>query len=266
MSLQIPEFFLKWMPSETERWLIGENSIDCKNCLMVHKENPLGEKPYLKSLKCCTFHPFTANFLIGGVLREGGEGATIIESIIESKGFLLPIGLVASDSYQYSFRKMGKENFGRDSKLLCPFFNRQKENCLIWAFRGSECISYRCSSRFGRQGGKVWQFIRDYLFEIEMVIVQHSLLEKGYSCQELNTQLDMIRVSQFSDSPQPQLYENRLNFLWVHNKGNVIGYFCEVYDWASRLSYLNLVEMGLTPHEEFQFKLLQEIEKIDANA
>jgi Fe-S-cluster containining protein len=81
------------------------------------------------SLKCCTHHPTLPNFLVGGILASGGEGAALVVELLfpEASRWL----------------KERPSGFGRDETCRCPFL-LEEGRCGIWKHRYSVCATWFC--------------------------------------------------------------------------------------------------------------------------
>ena len=60
---------------------VPKESINCFQCKMVQKEI------YSEKLKCCTYHPFLANFAVGAILDKSNAGSEVVLNKIKNREF-----------------------------------------------------------------------------------------------------------------------------------------------------------------------------------
>ena len=158
----------KIYPQGYEPWLAQrltisrhETAATCDNCAMVKPSGLTRDKgPFLNHLKCCTYFPYLPNFSLGA-LSEADLAKTY------ERGILLPVGLYPSIEEQNKKEILGHEAFGKKEELLCPFFDRIKNQCSIWASRPGVCTSYFCKSDQGQKGLDFWKSVESYLNHFE---------------------------------------------------------------------------------------------------
>lgn len=250
--------YLKWLPDPVkDNWLV--EPLDCSQCLMTNSLNPKGAKPYRQDLKCCTFQPFIPNFSIGHILNQGGKAAHRQIERIKLGAFYLPIGEVASPDYVQRFLAKKEDDFGRRQDLLCPHMDQRSQQCSIWNQRGSECATFFCQSKFQDKGETFWSALREYLHWLEMVLVQNALLEKGFSMQEIEAQLDWLNWSVRSevDSIRDTMNEDLSKRYWGHHETRKLEFFKEVARWSDQLQFSDLDTIGLNERPEFLNSLLE---------
>ena len=258
---------LKWLPKIVQERLITETKANCSDCVMSRNENPLGLKPFEASLKCCTFHPFTPNFAVGGILNNSQlKGREVVRGLIRDLNFVFPIGIVAPPSYQAKFANKGKLVFGRSAEMLCPFFNSQNRNCGIWTQRSSECMSYHCVSDYGAKGDDFWITVKEYLYAAEMHLSQMAMLEKGYDFKEVEENLKWVRL----DSPESMDLNTRQNSLeaqrfWAHHFFQVEKYYLDCFEFAEGFKPSTLINDLKNDREDTYFRMIGAAEKIPKN-
>ncbi|MCB0422154.1 MAG: hypothetical protein KDD61_14240 [Bdellovibrionales bacterium] len=244
-EIDLEDYYLKWLPPELRRRpLVSQPGVDCSQCLMTRSHNPLNRSPFLSDLKCCTFHPFLPNFSIGRLLSRSNKIKDQLSQMIQKRQFILPIGVVAPPSYQQEFLEKQAEDFGRAERLICPFFNSESQNCNLWIDRPGECRTYYC-----REGsfGRYWALLREYYNHLEMVVVQHALLEKGYSVEEIEYQLEWIRWPDPEKRNNGQCQMNLVEWqkIWAHHQSHPVQFFMNIWEWANRLTWSDLQTMGI---------------------
>ncbi len=157
---------------------------------------------YPMDLKCCTFHPFLTNYSVGAILSDPNTPKFILEQIrskIQNQEYALPLGLFAPVKYQIEFHQRNENDFGFNSKFLCPYFDKIKQQCGIWAYRGSVCTSYFCDSDFGKKGLQFWSLFGDYLHYLEMSLAQDCMVSLGLDADLIDLQLEYINCESASE-------------------------------------------------------------------
>lgn len=201
-------------------------SLDCVNCEMSCGSNPV----YKEELKCCTYHPFLPNYLVGGVLTKGTSYAqNKIKEQIKKLKFITPMGIVAPESYQFKFSFKNADDYGSDESLLCPYFD--KGLCSVWEFRSSECQQFHCRSDYGKKGLKFWKIFGESLYDVEILCAQWAMLEKGYHLEEVMDSTDSIKIHHFTENSEAKLVYSQAEArkLWQHQWGRIEAYYKECY-------------------------------------
>jgi len=167
---------------------IIESKATCGACIQVPR--------YENHLKCCTFHPFLPNYLVGKILLEEQESPSFISNVmkhkISNRVYALPIGITAPISYQVDFNKYKDKKFGKNPDWLCPYYNLQNQNCGIWENKGSVCTSFYCESSKGKKGKVFWEKSLNYLSYIEMAFAEEALVNLDFSPRQVSEQLDFL--------------------------------------------------------------------------
>lgn len=177
-SYLFPEFYSSWL---SQRLPIAprESLATCENCAMV---NPSGITrdlgPFFGHLKCCTYFPYLPNFTLGALGEEQYQAA-------KKYGVFLPVGLYESLQAQGIRNSFGHQGFGREEKLLCPFFSKSQNSCSIWAQRPGVCTTYFCKSDYGQMGLEFWSKVEKYLNHFEWKMATELMTRMGLNENEI---------------------------------------------------------------------------------
>src|SRR3954469_9060168 len=97
------------LPGSYERWFVEicgrqapvETRSTCDACAMLPGAPDLPPSgAFDPAVRCCTYHPHLAPWLIGGILKDGAEGArSIVRARIAAKTGVTPLGLEPSPEY-----------------------------------------------------------------------------------------------------------------------------------------------------------------------
>lgn len=200
-------------------------SVNCSAC-------PMAKKGIYKSeLKCCTYYPFLPNYLVGGILEAGGEGARIILELLSQRAFVLPLGVLPPWDYKIRHKFKKGSDFGQRKDLLCPFFSQDKGDCSIWPFRNSACSTYFCTSDRGEEGKRFWAQTQETLFGFEMKLSQEYLLARGFLWNEVCEQLDFLEDPENGGVDKNRLSIKEHQYLWQHHAGAELDFFIDSYKW-----------------------------------
>jgi hypothetical protein len=215
---------------------VTETKATCDNCLRSRdKRFAFAYKP---DLKCCTFHPYLPNFAVGALLERNTKtlGILKIESKISNREFALPIGIVAPFDYQFIFLNKDEEQFGNDSNLLCPYFDKNVNQCSIWQYRGVVCTSFYCRSDYGQNGQKFWAVLSDYLSYVEMALAEECLVQLDFSPRDLSDQLFYLNKREFEQEEvlQKQLSLTVDKTLW-NGYADKIDFYKKCYALVQKL-------------------------------
>lgn len=219
MSLkeELPKIYTQLIPQSVLNHHLSETKAQCSQCNMAQPDKRR-RFHYQNDLKCCTYYPFTPNYIIGEVLQnyETSISADKFKNMIRLREFALPIGLVASGEYQKKFSERLPDDFGNDRKLLCPYFDKLNNQCSIWEFRGSVCRGYFCKSSYSRTGLKYWELFKEYFGHIEMVVAEELISELGYSPKDVTAQIELLQIYEFENQIHNQrtLSESQQKNYW----------------------------------------------------
>lgn len=104
---------------------------------------------------------------------------------------------MAPFDYQFKFLTKEEPHFGNDENLLCPYYDKAKNQCSIWQYRGVVCTSFFCRSDDGQNGLKFWAVLSDYLSYVEMALAEECLVQLDFSPRDLSDQLLYLNKREF---------------------------------------------------------------------
>lgn len=221
-----------------------KESVDCSQCPMA------SQGIYKPHLKCCTYHPFLANFKVGAILKNADLGAKTILQKIERKEFVVPLGLLPPWSYRIEHKFKKGDEFGKRDDLLCPYFDKLKLNCQIWHYRSSQCCSFFCQSTDREFGLQSWVEIGELTNHIELAVSQHFLIHMGYDWKEVAEQVDLQMASEIHLQPLAVLPEKIHRQIWQHYFGKEIEFFTKASEYFAAMDREDLVELLDSPYKK----------------
>lgn len=148
---------------------------------------------YRKDLKCCTFEPYLPNYLVGALFhheKSNQLACNILRKKIEKRNYALPVGMLASVRYQVVFNQRKPEDFGNREDWLCPYYNKENNNCNVWRNRGAVCTTFFCKSSHGKKGLGFWGELNDYLTYVEMALMEEALVNLDFSPRQISDCLE----------------------------------------------------------------------------
>lgn len=188
LKTYLPTFYADILPHEVLALPIQETKATCEACIEVPK--------YENNLKCCTFHPFLPNYLVGQILEDQKKTPTFISKTLQHKisnrEYVLPLGVVAPVRYQVDFNANKSKGFGKNQDWLCPYYDLSQNRCGVWRNRGSVCTTFYCHSSKGAKGKKFWKEALDYLSYVEMALAEEALVYLDFSPRQISDLLDYI--------------------------------------------------------------------------
>lgn len=199
----LPQVYQNFLDRKILNLDLTETKATCNNCLRARDKR----FPYLykSHLKCCTFVPFLPNFAVGGILKQKLDGYKIIEQMIADRRFALPLGIFPDLDYQYRFNHKKQKDFGNDENLLCHYYDKEKNRCSIWEYRGVVCTTFFCRSDYGKAGQNLWTQMKDYLSYVEMALAEDCLVMKDFSPRDISDQLVFLNKKDFTKSEKVQI-------------------------------------------------------------
>ncbi len=113
------------------------------------------------------------------------------------------MGLYATPERQQMMEDRAVEGFGRQSDLLCPFFDTKSLGCSVWQSRPGVCTTYFCKSDRGADGLDFWNDVENYLNHFEWVMANEVCRRLGVT----DHQIEMIKaVMTTSDGDEERNY------------------------------------------------------------
>lgn len=256
----LPDFYQSWFPKKLLSADVQEKKATCENCAMSPEYN--------KNLKCCTYHPYTPNYLVGGFLSESRTPAFVRETVqkkIDSRQYVLPIGIVAPVPHQVEFNHRKKTEFGNREDWLCPYYNRENQNCGIWKMRGAVCTTFHCYSSYGDQGKEFWDRFSDYLTYVEMALMEEALVQLDFSPRQISENLEYL--NRFEATPeelkQSVLPEKLARKLWNGYYADQIGFFKRCHEIVSNMNKSQFLEAVGEQGAMIEKNLLGSLRKLD---
>jgi len=184
----LPKLYTQLLPEEILALPILETKATCDSCIEVPR--------YAADLKCCTFHPFLPNYLVGQILKDQKAHPTfVLETLkhkISQRQYVVPLGVMAPIRYQVEFNTNREQGFGQRSDWLCPYYDRKFNRCGIWRNRGSVCTTFFCQSSKGKRGQDFWKEALNYLSYVEMALAEETLVYLDFSPRQISEQLDFL--------------------------------------------------------------------------
>lgn len=204
---------------------------------------------YAANLKCCTFIPWVPNYVLGLLLEKSKIDTQGLSK--DSRLLLLPVGLVPHPDFREEYLKNKAKGFGVRRDWLCPFFETKSASCSIWEFRPSVCVGHWCEEIDLGDTKSQWETLEEKLFQVETVLSQSCLIEKGYTPKEINHNLE----------PLQGLRKKSLD-LWAHHGDRVDAFYKECYEYVQRCGDQILKEEGLIPVMDEQEKIIDEFRRL----
>jgi Fe-S-cluster containining protein len=225
---------LSWLNSPLQMWVQNAvlwpvppaPSLDCHGCTRANRAKGVIADRWRKR-KCCTFQPFTPNFLLGAILET--QKLPHFSQAVNS-----PLGLFPTSEYRRRYSSTHEDQRGEN--LLCAFFDKSNASCRVWQNRPSECAVYFCQET---------RFFKDRsadLFDLENAIAQMALIHHGWTAKEVERLLGWM---DWSDADQ-------VGFCWKHYKDREQDFYHSCWHWAKALT-LNEIYSWLEPSVQARF-------------
>jgi hypothetical protein len=232
----LPDIYRGFVPAFFERPAANERHATCHACVMCPPPVPdlPAESYFSPSTKCCTYHPALPNYLVGGLLLDdsdaGREGRRRIEEKIARRVAVTPFGIHPPPRTQL-MQIHAKAAFGRAESLVCPYLDRERGACTIWAQREGQCATWFCKHNNGEDGRNFWTGLRDYLFEMQRILVAHTLRELGFDADRILTGPQQSADLDARDADDRAPDDARYSALW----GAWTGREAELYTTSFRI-------------------------------
>lgn len=267
IKYQVPRVYAAILPKDILQMELLETKATCDSCAMARPKNR-GEIFYESHLKCCTFYPFLPNYAIGALLSQPSQASvTALESIrrkIKNREYSLPLGLVAPPSYQVPFNHRKENEFGQREDWLCPYFDKQKQNCGIWRHRGAVCTSFYCKSSFGAKGQRFWGELSNYLTYVEMALMEEALVMMDFSPRQISDLLGYLNRFEATKSElkSARLPEKKARLLWNGYFDDQEAFFKKSFEIVSNMDRRSYRELMGETGQQLEGNLRKVFEKI----
>ena len=165
----------------------SESKATCDDCVMCGGVERSGSRvTFSPDVKCCSYVPHLANFLVGHSLL--GEGRESIEARIARRAGVTPLGLGLSMDDIHRLVKT-QSHFGRSSVVVCPHFVEQTHGCGIWQTRNAVCSTWFCKHDRGAVSQRFWHAVRDLLIAVEERVADRCLTQGGLPDEQVRAVL-----------------------------------------------------------------------------
>ena len=247
-SSVLPPLYARWVDSLLAAPVPAETRATCDDCAMCASEGELPQKStayFSPRVKCCSYQPKLANFLVGRALEEKdlafSAGRETLERRIASRIGLTPLGLEQS-AWIGALYEMSSGAFGRADALRCPhYLDVAGGRCGIWRNRNSVCATWFCKHERGAVGWAFWERLRELLTAIESSLATWCVLESDLDAEALDLLFrphagrEPLTAEALDDKPDP-----RTDALWGNWRGREREFY---FDCARRVGILGWAEV-----------------------
>jgi hypothetical protein len=185
-----------WLEQAIGEPVPSESRASCSNCAMCgDRVADVAAIRFREDVKCCSYWPLLTNFQIGGILRDGGEGADRIRLMLQ-KDWAQPIGLGAAPAHRILYAATGSKEFGRSVLLRCPYFDETAtHSCTVWQHRNAVCSTWFCKYDRGLVGEAFWEAARMMLTAIERSLSIWCARRLGIDARTIRRSLDFLSAA-----------------------------------------------------------------------
>ncbi len=182
-SASLPPLYGRWVDALLTAPVPAETHATCDDCAMCAPDGqfPHGSAAYFSPrVKCCSYQPRLANFLVGGALESRdfafSAGREVLERRIASEIGVTPLGLEQSAPLSVLYES--SSGFGRAETLRCPYYvDEAGGRCGIWQHRNAVCTTWFCKHERGGVGLAFWDRLRILLTAVEASLATWCVLE-----------------------------------------------------------------------------------------
>jgi hypothetical protein len=173
---QAPPLAAKWLAGALTRPIEDERKATCSNCAMAPgPQFDSIEEAYTSGVKCCTYLPDLANFLVGNILTDtdpvGASSRRFIEQRMLDGASVTPLGVPAAPLYALLYDQKHPSSFGRAGALACPYYVMDGGLCGIHKHREAVCSTWFCTHNRGPAGRFFWLSVEAFLRAVERALV-----------------------------------------------------------------------------------------------
>ncbi len=216
-----------------------ESGIDCADCAMSRAPGQLEDGDGLHfdaELKCCTYYPDLANFVVGDILAGGASpGREVVLARIEHGRRVSPLGITCPPLHDTVTREHTSDQFGHSSRLRCAFLS-DRATCAIWPQREATCATYFCRFDHDAEGGAFWAELHKLLFVVEQQLAFQLMLTIDVG-RQATAGLQEPACDDDPDDFASPLDQAERDLLWGRWSGREVDYFVATSKLVETLSW-----------------------------
>lgn len=210
----LPPVYRELLPSFFDTAPPAEEKATCGSCAMCPPPGtsaPDGVAFFRPDVKCCTYHPTLANYLVGALFRDPDpaleEGRRRMRARIASRIGITPRWVAAPRKYKLLWEASRERAFGRSLLLRCPYYVEEGGLCSIWRHREADCSTFFCKYDAGADGQAFWRGLNSYLTVVETALTRHALSQVAPELDWPDEPAGKLTVEDLEDrGPHPALY------------------------------------------------------------
>jgi hypothetical protein len=220
---KLPPIYAPLFSEAFDRPALIESRATCDDCAMCDKgqPSPVPMEYFQPDLKCCTYHPYLPNFLVGAILADPApeleEGRRRIRAKIAGRTGVTPRWISPPRKYSVLMEaSRGNGFFGRSKAALCPYFDeRDGGRCTVWKYRDNVCSTYFCKYTNGKLGWDFWTSLKDYLGHVEKMLSGHAALAVDPSANDAQVGRGKLTIEDLEDRPPSEAEYSGLWGKWI---------------------------------------------------
>jgi hypothetical protein len=145
---------------------------------------------YDPRVKCCSYVPVLANFLVGRILADGDpasdRGRASVEARLQAQLAVTPLGLGQPPTFTLLYDKTVPASFGHSRALRCPHYVEDGVGtCGIWRHRAAVCTTWFCKHVRGAVGQTFWHALLRLLSGVEQSLSRWCVLQLDIGSEAL---------------------------------------------------------------------------------
>ncbi len=178
----LPPLYAGWMADLLAGPIAEETEATCSDCAMCGtgaRRASASEFFYDPRVKCCSYVPVLANFLVGRILGDDDPATRAsVESRLQAQVAVTPLGLGQPPAFTVLYDKTVPASFGHSRALRCPHFLEDGGGrCGIWRHRAAVCTTWFCKHVRGAVGQAFWQALNRLLAGVEQSLSRWCVLQ-----------------------------------------------------------------------------------------
>lgn len=222
-----------------QRTAVEEPRATCDNCAMCdHGQLAPVDMGYFKpDLKCCTWQPVLANFLVGAIFSDPDpaleEGRRRLREAIASRKGITPHAVMPTAKYLALYKLGRSQGFGRAQSLLCSYYQEEGGLCTIWRYREAVCSTFFCKYQNGKSGFEYWNAVKMYLIHIESALAQVAVNTLDPSLPHVKPDQERLTAQELDDLPPLEALYSSWWGAWV---GREEEFYRACYETVQRMT------------------------------
>lgn len=250
----LPPLYATWLSDALPGGIPAETKATCENCAMCQQSAPTGPQTmfFKPNVKCCSYSPELANFLVGRILAEPDAtavpGRDKLVARIDNGLAVTPFGVVKPPVYDLLYSQ-ASDFFGKSESMRCAYFIEEGGLCGVWRHRNSVCATWFCKHNRGATGFVFWRTLQKLLSLVERSLAVWCILQLDLGAKSLQRLFPLDssangRTALDANQLDGRKDESDYRRMWGNWLGREVEFYQACGQLVGGLSWQQVLEIG----------------------